>query len=300
MTPITSINDFESAYHKEEKEILVLTSDDSGGAVKDQGDILWTASRYFLAYIDNNSNELKCGDGRVVWPLTDEEIKDRDSWQSRFKDGCIYRLKVRELIDKTVPEGMIASAFNRFFVVEVLEEDVQNDDLLAILGEYRKPVTFVDEVLGEFVLNKNLGFFEGEILWLGTSIPAYLEVDADDEGTWTKAANVLRTLFEQQERRDSEYRLFAAKKLVGLANQWNREDDEKSANPSSIVKSILSLFFAKISKQDFMDRMSIESVSVASDGEFTVCYKDGDLFWGHAIVVSGHVSNGLKSAEIAG
>ena len=285
MIPKTSIGDFENGYYQEGKDILVLTSDASSGAVKEKGDVLWTAKKSFLAYINIDSSELKHGDGRIVWPLNEEEIKDRDSWMNRFKDGCIYRLKVRELIDKTVPEGMIASAFNCFFVTGVLEEDVQNDDLLSILAEYRKPVTFVDEVLGEFVLDKDLGFFEGKILWLGKSISVLLEVDADNEGTWTKATKVLRTLFEQQEKKDSDYRSFAAKKLVKLANQWQREEDADSA---------------EISKQDFINRMSIESLSVTSGGNLTVYYKDGDLFWGHAIVVSGHVNKGLKDAEIAG
>ena len=65
-----------SEYRKEEKEILALTSDASSGAGKGQRESLWTATKYFLAYVDISTNELKKGDGRIVWPLSEEEEKD--------------------------------------------------------------------------------------------------------------------------------------------------------------------------------------------------------------------------------
>jgi hypothetical protein len=48
-------------------------------------------------------------------------------------------------------------------------------------------------------------------------------------------------------------------------------------------------------RHELMDRMSIESLSVSSDGNFTVYYNDSDLFGGHAITVSGHINKGLKA-----
>ena len=41
---------FADQYQKEEQEILVLTSDAGSGAGKAQGDVLWTAYSYLLAY----------------------------------------------------------------------------------------------------------------------------------------------------------------------------------------------------------------------------------------------------------
>ncbi|MDR2613959.1 MAG: DUF2262 domain-containing protein, partial [Candidatus Accumulibacter sp.] len=220
---------FESAYREEEKELLVLFSDASGGAAKDGDEVLWTAQAFFLACVDAGANELKKGDGRIVWPMTDKEAKHPDHWH-RFKKGGIYRLRVREPIEKT--------ALNHFLLVETLEEEVRNDDLLAILAEYRKPVKITDETLGEFELDKNLDLFNGEIDWLGEKIHVSLDVDSGNKATWTKAMKVLRALSERQARQDAEFRAFAAERLTGLANDWSQEED---ATP--------------ITEQDFADRI---------------------------------------------
>jgi hypothetical protein len=276
------IKAFESAYREEEKEILVLFSDASGGAAKNGVETLWTAQAYFLAYVDVGANELKKGEGRIVWPMTDKEENKQGYWR-RFKKGCIYRLRVREPIDRTVPAGMLPSFFNRFLPVETLEEDVQHEELLAVLAEYRKPVKISDEALGEFELNKDLDLFNGTIDWLGKKIHVSLDVDPDSKATWTKAKKVLRTLFDQQAQRDAEFRAFAAERLVGLANDWSQEEDA-----------------APITQQDFAKRIRLSGLSVSSGGSFTAYYDDGDMFLGHAVTVSGSVRKGPRSADIAG
>jgi hypothetical protein len=168
-------------------------------------------------------------------------------------------------------------------VVGVLEENAHSDELLAILAEYRKPVIISDEVLGTFELNKNLSLFDGTIPWCGRDVSVFLEVNQDNEGSWTKALNALRVLFEQQEQRDAEFRAFAADQLTKLANDW-RQDEET----------------AEISKDDFMRRIHLTTLAVASDGNCTAYYHDDDMFWGHAVTVYGNVKKGLKSANIEG
>lgn len=272
---------FESEYQKEEKEIFVLISDQSGGAAKFWNS--WEASEDFLAYVDITSNELKKGDGHINWLISDEEEETHGiSWPYHFKQGVIYRLKARELIDKTVPEGLLPSSCNRFMIVDVLEEDVQNGELLAILAEYRKTIKIVDEVLGEFELNKDWGMFNGEINWLGEEISASLEVNAENKSSWTKAMKALRILFEQQQQQDSEFRTFAAEHLTKLANDW-RED-----------KGI------EISTNDFINRISHSELTVTSSGNYTAYYDDDDMFAGHVVTVHGNNKKGIKSATIEG
>jgi len=275
---------FADPYQKEEKEILVLTSDAESGAGKAQGDVLWTAHSYLLAYIDLATNELKEGEGRIVWPVTEKEEKD-DVHFNRFKKGCIYRIKARELADKGVPEGSNASFYNQFMVVEVLDENVENNELLALLEEYRKPVIITDETLGEFQLDKDLGLFFGNINWLGENARVALDVDTGDEETWTKALDALKILFGQQQKWDAECREFAADKLVELANEWQQDEDEESG---------------EITKTDFINRITLCELSVTSDGSFTAYYDDDDLFWGHVITVSGSIKKGLEDASIEG
>ena len=127
---------FSSEYQKADQEILVLTADDSGGAVGFRDS--WAALNFFVAYIDIASNELKKGEGRVYWLISKEEKKEHGiAWPYNFKNGSIYRLKVRELIDKTVPEGSSPSFYNCFLLIDILEENVQNEKLYAVLAEYR-------------------------------------------------------------------------------------------------------------------------------------------------------------------
>jgi hypothetical protein len=274
---------FEKEYHSETKEIIVLFTDASGsGGAGKTGQTLWEAMAYFLGYVDVATGELKRGDGRIVWLITDEERKD-GSYFNRFKKGGIYRLRVRELISKTVPAGMIPSYANRFSLVETLEENVRNDALLAILEEYRKPVIITDPTLGEFELNKEFNHFEGYIQWLGQEIHVTLDVNPDSKATWTKALKILKTLFDEQTKRDAEFRAFAAKELTELANDWAEEGS------------------APITQQDFKNRIRLSELSVNSVGSFIAYYiADDEMFTDHAITVYGGLKKGLKSANIEG
>lgn len=281
---------FARDYRKEERELLVLTSDAPGGAGKGRGDEVWMASRYFLAYVDTGTNETFKGDGRLVWPLTEEDRQAHgSSFPYFFKDACIYRIKGREPIDKTPAEGMLPSFYNRFLVVEAVEENAGNDALLAILEEYRRPVVIADELLGEFVLDKDHSTFEGRIAWLENTVQTYLDVDADDKDTWAKALEALRALCEQQAQKDAEFRAFAAKNLVELANDWRQEEDDDDAETET-----------PITEEDFADRIALSSLSLDADGGFTAWYDDDDMFLGHVVAVSGHVRTGPESAEIEG
>ncbi|MFC4476025.1 DUF2262 domain-containing protein [Flavobacterium chungangensis] len=272
---------FSSKYQNIEKEILVLTSDKSGGAAKFYNS--WDACQYFLAYIDLDTNELKNKDGRINWLISDkDEDENGISFPYYFKSGTIYHLKIRELIDKIVPEGMLPSAYNRFMVVEVLKEDVENDELLSILTEYRNPVKIVDDKLGEFELNKDYECFFGEIKWLNEYISVSLDVDIEDQNSWTKTLELLNQFFNEQEKRDFEFRTFAGKQLIDLANDWLEEENEE------------------ITENDFIKRISLSELVITFEGDYIAYYDDDNIFYGHIIELSGNIKTGLGSANIAG
>ena len=46
--------------------------------------------------------------------------------------------------------------------------------------------------------------------------------------------------------------------------------------------------------------MKIESITVHPDGGFEFWHNDGDLFWGHSILISGSLVEGPNSADIPG
>jgi len=107
-------------------------------------------------------------------------------------------------------------------------------------------------------------------------------VDTDGKNTGTKALAALKTLYDEQARRDAQMRAFAAEKLTDLSNDWADDDA------------------APITNEIFMDRISLSELSVSSEGNFTAYYDDDDMFYGHVVTVYGRIENGLDSADIEG
>lgn len=278
-----SNNDFKklsNQFHKKETEILVLLDDSSGAAGKNTD--TWTATQYFLAYIDLNTNSLIKEKGRLNWLLTDEELKNNSSnYPYHFKKDTIYHLRVRKFDENQVKEGFSPSFFNKFLVLKVIKADIKNDELLEVLADYKKPISISNEKLGKFKLDKQFACFEGKINWLKKETLANLEVDVENEQTWDNALNHLNTLIENQEEYDITFREFSAKKLLDLANDWRLEEE------------------SEITQEVFKQRMKLSNLVVEPDGSYTAYYNTIDeMFSDHAILVSGNIKTGIKNADI--
>lgn len=75
-------------------------------------------------------------------------------------------------------------------------------DLKAILEEQKKPVSFWEDGLGTFTLNRSVGWFETEAEWLGQ--PARLDFDRDENRA--DCLTHFHTLMERQEEWDQRVR----------------------------------------------------------------------------------------------
>lgn len=94
--------------------------------------------------------------------ISDEEQElYGSSYPYSFKKESMYRLRVRELADRTVQDGRLPSLYNRFLIVEKLEKVFCNDALTNIFNEYRKPVVIEDNILGFSLLTKNIPVLKG-------------------------------------------------------------------------------------------------------------------------------------------
>ncbi|EHJ4092487.1 DUF2262 domain-containing protein, partial [Escherichia fergusonii] len=176
---------FSHTFKDTEEEIIVLLSDAGGGAGMSGGDNYWTATEHILAWKSVTTGEIHVGDGRLNWLITEENNKIHScAWPFNMQSGGIYRLRVRDLIDRTVPEGKLTEFYNRFYVLEVLENHVQCEELLNIQKEYREPVVVEEQQLGTFVLNKDYSCFSGEVKWNDQNISVSMEVDKNDRCTW--------------------------------------------------------------------------------------------------------------------
>ncbi len=57
---------------------------------------------------------------------------------------------------------------------------------------------------------------------------------------------------------------------------------------------------AEISEEEFRKRMKLDHINFGLEETFFVCFEDGDLFWGHEIVVMGDLTDGCTDADIEG
>lgn len=156
-----------------------------------------------------------------------------------------------------------------------------DEDLSQIVAKLKEPVTYVDPVLGEFDLDKRVGWFQGRTNWEGTPVDLYLE--AEDPGEVAKAVKVMITLRDRSAEWSRRIVQFAVDELLPLKNESWLDDGD-----------------VELDQQEFTRRMKLESISVGSDDSFSFSFNDGDLFWGHQIAVSGTLTDGLESAEIQG
>ena len=273
--------EWECTFEEDAREILVLLAG-GGGAGKRNG--FWDVSHYFIAYVDCQTGALHTGDGRIVYPVSDEE-HDAGGILDHFRREAVYRLKARKKIPHEVPEGVTASSQNQFLIVDVLEEDAPCPALEEVLADYRRPVVVVDEVLGELTLDKDLDMFEGEVLWRGEQICVSLEVDAVNEGTWADASRAMKAMLAEQDRWDGDMRVSAARELTELACEWRESADEE---------------VPEITEESFARRIELRSIAMDADGSFSAYFDDDDIFFGHCVTVYGTLADGVTAANMEG
>jgi hypothetical protein len=76
---------------------------------------------------------------------------------------------------------------------------------------------------------------------------------------------------------------YAASKLLELKNDSWEEEDGKV-----------------ISHQEFKERLVISSITLDHDGDLVIYFEDGDLFFGHHVMVTESSDGSLDRAEIQG
>ena len=276
-----TLDEWEHSFEEEVREILVLLAG-GGGAGKRNG--FWDVSHYFIAYVDCQTGALHTGDGRIVYPVSDEE-HDAGGILDRFRREAVYRLKASKKIPHEIPEGVTASSQNQFLIVKVLEEDAPCPALEEVLAEYRRPVVVTDEVLGELTLDKDLDTFEGEVLWRGEQIFLVLEVDAADEDTWADARRAMKVMLAEQDRWDRDMRASAACELTDLACEWRESADEE---------------VPEITEESFARRIELRSIAMDPDGSFSAYFDDDDMFFGHCVTAYGTLADGVTAANMEG
>ena len=171
--------------------------------------------------------------------------------------------------------GRVSEDGQRLLLLD-LPEPGFDPDLKAILEEQKKPVTFWEEGLGTFTLDRRVDWFETEVDWLGGQISLVFDAGEDRAEVLQRAKALLSGAADWDER----IRAYAADDLLASANDW-AEDEE-------------------ITREQFIQRMELESIEIRADGSFEFWFADGDMFYGHSIHVSGDMENGPDRADMEG
>ena len=273
--------EWERTFEEDARELVVLLAG-SSGAGKRNG--FWEAAHSYLAYVDCETGALCADDGRLVYPVSDED-NAAGNVLGRFRDEEIYRVMARKKIPQELPEGLSASTQNRLLIVEVLEENPPCLELDEVLAEYRRPVVLNDEELGELSLDKDLDMFEGEIPWCGEQICLSLEVDVANEDTWADARRAMKEMLAEQDRWDRDMRASAARELTDLACEWRESADEEVPD---------------ITEESFARRIELRSIAMDADGSFSAYFDDDDMFFGHCVTAYGTLADGVTAANMEG
>ena len=255
-------------YQPEERTILAVTGANGFGGGKTHGDELWTISIGLTAWMEEDSPDIHKGEF-VLSTVGDEQLLE-----------ILRRRAPRDFILKF--KGRVSEDGQRLLLLD-LPEPAFDPDLKAILEEQKKPVTFWEDGLGTFTLNRQVDWFETEVDWLGTEISLTIDMEEERE----EALRNAKTLLASAADWDKRVRAYAADELVSLANDWSQEMDDDGETPT-------------ITREQFMERMELESIEIGGDGSFTFWFGDGDLFYGHSIRVSGDLENGPDEASMEG
>lgn len=260
---------FAQQFEPEEFTILAVTGANGFGGGRSGDDKLWTASIGLTAWMEEGGEEIHREPVRLV-TLADDTLLEY--LRTRVPKDFILKIRVRQ-----AKEG------GRFQLIG-LPEPGFDPDLKAILDEQKKPVSHYIEGLGTFTLNRTVNWFEANVDWLGAEIA----LNFDQEEDMARCAQTAKALMAGQKDWDGRIRAYAAQQLLELANDWAQDGVEEDEEPQAVTQ------------EQFMQRMELESIQASEDGGFTFWFNDGDLFWGHAIRVSGDLTCGPTEAQMEG
>ena len=251
----------------EELTILAVTGANGFGGGKTRGETLWTVSVGLTAWMEEDSPDIHRGEF-VLSTIGDEQLLEVLRRRVRPDFIIKFRGRVSEDGKRLLLLGLPAPGFD--------------PDLKAILEEQKKPVTFWEEGLGTFTLNRQVDWFETEVDWLGGQISLVFDAGEDRADTLQNA----KALLADAASWDKRVREYAAGDLLVSANDWAEQLEDEEPQ--------------EITREQFMERMELESIEIRADGSFEFWFADGDMFYGHSIHVSGDMENGPDDASMEG
>jgi hypothetical protein len=199
---------------------------------------------------------------------------------------AVSRDDMRSLMDRVKPYSILEAEIDGSSTAAVLtlrrivHVGTGDPELEQLARQLQQPIVVHDATLGRLEYDRKYGWFAGRAEWCGRAVGVRVCCGPDDRADALAAA---ARLFSEQAQWQRRVREYAVEQLLPLKNRsWLDEDEEEK------------------SADEFLAKMSIESISIDESGDVTFWHDDGGLFLGHAISISGTLSEGLANASIAG
>ena len=136
-------------------------------------------------------------------------------------------------------------------------------------------------VIGILRYEEKYDWYEGQLKVQQSEISIQL---LTDDGAVASALKRATDFVKELEKHAQSARDYAVESLLTLKNEtWIEAKDEEPLTP-----------------EQFKEWMVLDSISIDSDGDVSFYHSDGDLFWGHCILVTMNSQNNFNSADIAG
>lgn len=265
---------FEKDFHKESLDLIVLVKEGCCGGVYVDDKTLRCMVKV-LAYADPTTGRFSSDKIKLIWFAKGN--CSRRGYGFDFDKYGIYKVRVRKhLTDE-----------EHYLLVKILSRRVRHPELDELREQFKKPV-LLDSPCGTFTLDRSFSWFENNIDLRGGKAEIYLETDTEDGYTAEKALAIFSKICGNIEEFEQNVRLSAADELLECANDWAADDCEEGKEPEIITR------------EGFAERIGLDSISIAPDGEITIFYDDDDMFWGHSIVVTADASGKVSDATLMG
>ena len=248
------IDNFNSNFDDGILDMAFVLKESCLGAGKVNKDKYYTLHIYAMALKNIASNEIIENDNILI----QKKVKETKDYFQTLKSKSIARLKVRK-------EKNTNDLYMRFLLEDIIDTDYKDNDLNIILEKYSEAVYYKDEELGDFELDKSIDMFSKNIAWNDNNISISFE-NIDEESN-KNSIDIIKKIFANKKDIDKKLKEYIAENMLEDANRWNDDADKPHIN-----------------KEDFAKLITLTSITICED-ILTFWFDDGDIFWGHSIVV---------------
>jgi hypothetical protein len=154
-------------------------------------------------------------------------------------------------------------------------------DMARVAEELKRPVTFEIADLGMFTLDRSANWFEASTLWRGQ--PVQVALSMDDHVSRELQIQRARNLWAEFDAWFRHAVDFAIADLLQVKNEAWLDENQPPIEAGTFERAL-----------------RIESVTIQSDGSVDLWFDDGDLFWGHSIMVACTPAGSPTRTELCG